>query len=1069
MSARRWTRITLSTAAIAAVLSGCAGNRVVSSASGFAVGINAKGEECSASPNWTDSIYEGSKVNPIKAYSVNCLGNTSAAVARVRIFDSAAARAAFSQATLVYPDDIAEQGVAFPGFADARARRSFDRALAARAIVIETESNGSYYQISAAENALAASHQALRIIAGLDTPAEARSDTNPFAPSDITALPPDFDEAEERLATGETLDTILSRGTALNFRGLHADASRFLRSELANLPADAKLATVVALQLEAALAESNTQFFGAADDYFSRVETGLQRLAGAEEVAALRAKQRTYLALDALNRNDFDGALARLNSGGANTAEASNDPARELEDINNLLVLNAGLGDDDRSNPQEADARTSLAIPQEQQYRDAFLGILEDWIRSVAELSRDNADPAAAGVAIREAENGLLALEKSLDQSRIGRKGLLWLRARVLRQRGRVEADSNRYSDAIASFDRAIIALRDAALARSGTGREPAIAELQLERASVIARSGAGSQATTLAYETAVAALLEARDDTTAIATELLQPYLDQLASATQSSDPAIANDAAAKYFLALQIESETGAARQMSALKEIVSQEAGVGAKLRQLAELSKRRSQIDLDIAQADETGLSDSRIAALRAEQADLLEQYRALDAELQGVARYNQVSSSPATLAELQDTLGADEAYVRFSTMGSRVFGVLVEKDRLRAIRPEGTADELLLAKNRIRSRIDARAREYDVTFAYLLYRQLLQPVDGVIRTKSELVVDGGEVLSGLNPAALVSDEASVRRWLGQADRADHSGVQFLATVVPTSIAMSPRSFVNSRKLAASTASRDLIGFASPRPLDAARNPDGQLRIGNCLITAEQARQLDQALPPIARTEILRAYEELNIGGSPSVVADGAFSDVAVGNLGNSNGELSDYKIVHFATHGLSEGQLAQFGCASSPAALLTSRGPNDNSDLLLDIEEIAQLRLKANLVVLSACRTASAISEETARRSGETQVGSTLEGMVRAFFAAEARAVLATYWEAPNKGETVAFMGEFYEAGRDRSISGALNAAQRSLIRNPATSNPLRWGAFFVVGDTDNNMLETAAALQVAAR
>jgi CHAT domain-containing protein len=1097
MFAKRWTRVILCGAAMGLVLSGCATSRLATTASGFRLGSNLKGEECSAEPNWTDRVYGDARVKPVRAFSVNCLGNTSSAVARVRIFDSAQARDAFTRENLLGADGGRFQEVPFEGFAAAQAQRFFDRALAAQTIVIETEVEGVFYQISAAENALAASHQALRIVAGIDTPDNASSDVNPFLPGSIARLPEGFAEAEVRVATGETLDSVLGRGTALNFRGLHADASRYLRSELANLPADADPVTEVALLLEAGLADSNLQFFAAAEEYFTRVETQLARLPVSDETTALRSKQRIYLALDALNRNDFAKALTILDRSRGGAPAGADESG--LRDVNNLIVLNSGLRDggrDGSGKPREADARSSLAIPQAQQFRASFLGVIEDWIRSVAELSRDQAGTATrvsatriakADRAISSAEKGLIALERSLEQSKIGSKGLLWLRARVLRQRGRVQAANSDFGDAIQSFDGAINALRGGAIASNGTGREPAIAELQLERATLFARSKAGDATIEREYKRAVDALIEARDDTTAISTELLQPYtdlladgLDEFAANTNPSEAQRqrADTLAEQYFLALQIDSESGAARQLSELKNAIEQEAGVGEKLRELSELSRRRSQIDIEIADAGEGQLSESRLKELRDEQDALLRQYQAIDADLQGVARYNQVLNSPAKLAEIRDTLEANEAYVRFTVMGDRVFGVLVEKNGLRAIRPRTAEGKhvrlqtLFEYRDNIRDRIDKAASEYAVNEAFIMYRLLFLQVDEAIRRigeqNGELIIDGGAVLAGINPAALVADARSVLEWRS-GDRTDHSQVAFLAKIVPTSIAMSPRSFINSRKLPETSAPRDLIGFAATLPLEDSRSRDGGLQIGDCSFTPNQAQTLARQLAPIAQTEIDVAYAELGIARSRSIISDRAFSDDRVRSLGISNGELSQYKVLHFASHGLTEGALAQFGCRESPAALLTAKGAGAGSDLLLDIQEIAALRLKANLVVLSACETASAVGAQTARRNGEAQAGSTLEGMVRAFFAAEARAVMATYWQTPNTGASVDFMEAFYDAGREDDITTALNKAHLALISRKETSNPLYWGSFFVAGDTNNTMLQSAGAPLVAAR
>ena len=132
------------------------------------------------------------------------------------------------------------------------------------------------------------------------------------------------------------------------------------------------------------------------------------------------------------------------------------------------------------------------------------------------------------------------------------------------------------------------------------------------------------------------------------------------------------------------------------------------------------------------------------------------------------------------------------------------------------------------------------------------------------------------------------------------------------------------------------------------------------------------------------------------------------------------------MLHFATHGLTEGQ---WGCAKSPPALVTSMG-DAGSDGILSFNEIARLRLDANLVVLSACETASGL-EPGRRRAppGQEEAGNTLEGLVRAFLAANARAVLTTYWPISDEGESEALIEDFYRAARSGTIGDALRTAQ----------------------------------------
>ena len=131
---------------------------------------------------------------------------------------------------------------------------------------------------------------------------------------------------------------------------------------------------------------------------------------------------------------------------------------------------------------------------------------------------------------------------------------------------------------------------------------------------------------------------------------------------------------------------------------------------------------------------------------------------------------------------------------------------------------------------------------------------------------------------------------------------------------------------------------------------------------------------------------------------------------------------------------------------------------------MSFDEIAALKLDANLVFLSACNTEAGVTDESlARLAGKEEKGASLEGLVRAFLAAKARAVVATYWEASASEGTNRLIETFYATGRSNSIGAALRDGQRLLMRDPNYSHPFFWGPYFVVGDAGKTMLTPRTA------
>lgn len=162
-------------------------------------------------------------------------------------------------------------------------------------------------------------------------------------------------------------------------------------------------------------------------------------------------------------------------------------------------------------------------------------------------------------------------------------------------------------------------------------------------------------------------------------------------------------------------------------------------------------------------------------------------------------------------------------------------------------------------------------------------------------------------------------------------------------------------------------------------------------------------------------------------------------VLVGDAATENAlkrhPLHDYRVLHFAVHGLPSTTFP------TRAALLMR--PGGGEDGLLQASEILGLRLRADLVTLSACDTGSG-SEH-----GQDGVSS----LVRPFFAAGARSVVANLWAADD-GFSLTLMREFYRrlaAGDD--VGQALRAAKlRTIEMFGPQATPRLWSGVVAHGD-----------------
>jgi CHAT domain-containing protein len=205
-------------------------------------------------------------------------------------------------------------------------------------------------------------------------------------------------------------------------------------------------------------------------------------------------------------------------------------------------------------------------------------------------------------------------------------------------------------------------------------------------------------------------------------------------------------------------------------------------------------------------------------------------------------------------------------------------------------------------------------------------------------------------------------------------------------------------------------------------------------------------------PVSANELRTASAVLG-GTDNRVVTGAAFTDSDI----RARSDLGDYRILHFATHGLVTAP--REGCPTRPA-LLTSFARDQMSDGLLDFGEIYALKIDADLVILSACDTAASASVAATRAAGIVSGGgSALDGLVRAFIGAGGRSIIASHWPAPDDfNATERLISGLFTVPPGTSVGEALATTQRTLMDDKETSHPYYWAGFAIIGDSAQKLV-----------
>lgn len=199
---------------------------------------------------------------------------------------------------------------------------------------------------------------------------------------------------------------------------------------------------------------------------------------------------------------------------------------------------------------------------------------------------------------------------------------------------------------------------------------------------------------------------------------------------------------------------------------------------------------------------------------------------------------------------------------------------------------------------------------------------------------------------------------------------------------------------------------------------AGGPAGQLSIRRLPFTRQEADQILSVAPPGAN------FKAVDFRANRSLA---------------TSGELTQYRYVHFATHGYLD--TARAGLSAIVLSMVDEQG--NPQDGFLRTHDIYNLKLPAELVVLSACETGL----------GKEIRGEGLEGLTRGFMYAGARRVVVSLWNVNDKA-TAALMQNFYTGmlRGNKSPAAALRTAQIQMLRTRQWQAPYFWAPFVMQGE-----------------
>lgn len=785
--------------------------------------------------------------------------------------------------------------------------------------------------------------------------------------------------------------------------------------------------------LRAAGFENNSMWlFGSAELQFAdaiRIHAGLW-----PEDHAGRADLQSERALNLSNQRRFAEAERSLAEAGQNADKAGDPYLRgKVAAYSAVNSLNAGRAAEARSRAGQARA------------------LLAGWRRSakVEPVQTDQTVarlPVATRVAILESQ--MLRVQAIADSRErgpdAGRSGLTaavesaavldartggWLRSGLAQDRAALELADGRPSAAVRVLEDALAAYR---LGYAGTRVE---ANLLMDLGEALQADQREGEA--LARYAEAFALYRDQTENRGVAPIRAMRYLRTLERGLpRSSTPT----EAAPLFDAFETLATPAVAQTAAATAARLSAEPD-GAVIRawQDADRAQRRALTRLSNLSADappdQRQSAEADVAAIRARAAALQQEVE------QRFPKFGLVTLEPVTLDALRAALGPDERMLRLALGGESGVGMLIDRDAVRVFRigiGESQAAALV-------ARIKDSVRNPDVAFDRAAARELFEGLFAEARdallapaAPGRLIVDATGALASLPFAVLLTGDATAQ------------GEPWLVRRFAVMTAPSMRAFVTARAAGASRGGVPFVGFGDFLPVAGSAARADILRAAlrskrlptGCEAPLAAALARLQRLPGTAAE--LGAVQRVMGAPAEDVLLRQSFTDRSV----LASPRVADARVLMFSTHGLFGADFPEAQGCLPDAALLTS-AVSDKEGLYLDSAQVLDLKLDADLVVLSACDTGNP-QPVAPGDSGLPSGGDALSGLARSFFYAGARSVMVSHWVLPDE-DTVALMTVFFERLRQGEAGPeALRAAQLAQIGRGA-DDPLQWAALVVVG------------------
>lgn len=430
--------------------------------------------------------------------------------------------------------------------------------------------------------------------------------------------------------------------------------------------------------------------------------------------------------------------------------------------------------------------------------------------------------------------------------------------------------------------------------------------------------------------------------------------------------------------------------------------------------------------------------------------------------------------PAGLKTIQSLLDDQTVLLEYALGKDSSFLFAVTRDQFIVARVPAAAsiaDQVTALRRLITSRPQRSMFGKQIEHSRQLYRELIEPAGKLLTGKRKLIIVPSGILHYLPFEVLLKSGEADSLASGAAGNWPYLLKDYAISYVPSAGVLAS---LRSRSGTGAGPRKDFLAFADPIYVNetvtesnlVGSNPRGAFgderswKLGRL---AESRREVE---------EIAGLYGKAKV----SLLLGEEASEENVKTAGRFN----DYRYIHFATHGLlnearppysglilslndperarprtrkpgpggaaangsSRTTVINEGPGRAPAPPL-AKGPGPQSeDGLLQVYEVFNLKLNAELVVLSACETGL----------GKEVKGEGLVGLTHAFFYAGTPSVMVSLWKVQDRSTADLMVNFYQQLDRSQTKTEALRQAKLKLIQNNRHAHPYYWAPFVLIGE-----------------